>query len=761
MNVAVIQPPLMQLNTAYPSGAYLKSFFQMEGHKAFWYELNICLFYKIFSKEGLSYIFNQSQRGAQKKICEAQKSGDEETAEQLRRYLSQSDQWINWIDSITAILSHRQDFSSRELCHKFVFSPFAPRGMRMEKYLANLDHDLTIDDSVFLASLALADLADYIQFVFDKDFSLVRYAESLTVSESSFSQIEKGLKSPVLNHFYKKVLEEKFGPGSDFEKIINESSSDKNLEDKVLVCISIPFPGTFTPALYTASYLKECYGNKVFIAAGGGFINTELRDISDPSVGKYFDAISYDRGYGSYKKLFENHLDKSIKIYKMRFFDGEKITEPLWKDSEIELYENKITREIVPDYSQIDFNIYPRMADDVNPMQRMWSDGAWMKAYLAHGCYWHRCDFCDVNLDYVCAYQVVNVEKLFQGLSSQCKQKGLYGIHFVDEALPASALKKFSLLNSRNQTQLSYWGNVRFEKTFTHDLVALLSYSGLIGVSAGIEIATSDGLDNIHKGTSLDSIVGACCAFKEAGVLVHAYMIYGYWNEDDQDTINSMETLRQFYKAGLLDSSFWHKFVLTRNSRIYGEYEQGLHPNLKPLESKDGGVFAKNTMHFKGEEKSAKFHNGLNAALENWMHGQGLDKKVNKWFSFPTPEPTVSKSLVEDAISRYEERCHQSACAPLVPEKLYWLGGKILEEEIYNEEKKSGRIKLSWFYMQECEEVEVKLSSETAQKFTQAVYDLRPEVHDISKIQKLLEGPSANQIEKYLFRLRQSCLIMI
>jgi len=425
-------------------------------------------------------------------------------------------------------------------------------------------------------------------------------------------------------------------------------------------------------------------------------------------------------------------------------------------NEESEKYENQVTREVVPDYSQIDFNLYPRMADDVNPMQRMWSDGAWMKAYLAHGCYWHKCDFCDVNLDYVCAYQVVNVEKLFEGLHKQCMEHGLYGLHFVDEAFPASALKKFALLNCQKENQLSYWGNVRFEKTFTHDLAALLSYGGLIGVSAGIEIATADGLDNIHKGTSLDSIVGACCAFKEAGILVHAYMIYGYWNEDDQDTINSMETLRQFYKAGLLDSSFWHKFVLTRNSRIYSEYQEGLHPNLKPVEDEKGGVFAKNTMHFKGEEKSPKFHQGLNAALENWMHGQGLDKKVNKWFNFPTPEPTVPKNLIEDAIGRYEERCMSFASAPLLPERLYWLGGKILPVKGEN-----GKTKLVWFYMQEAEEMETKLDYKSAQEFCQAIYALRPQDRDFTSIDKILQGQNGSQLKKYLFRLRQSCLIMV
>ena len=896
----IIQVPIVQLNTAYPSGAYLKSFFKMEGHNAFWYELNICLFYKIFSKKGLSYIFDKSYKTALEKIKEAAVSGDDFTAKQLERYLSQRDEWCDWIETITGILCERRDFSGRELCHEFVFSPYVPRGMRMENYLENLDHALSIDDSVFLASLALADIADYIQFVFDKDFALVRYAESLTVSEKKFCDIEKSLTSPILSHFYQEVLEEKFGKGSDFSKMVEggnftnggfvarkeplgrgdafvkgsgsvvgdlsqkeasrilkedtsfvkacgsvsgdllqkeaacfvedgaalgkepfgrgdtfvkESGSvvgdllqkeaggfvEENgsvagdlpqkkasrilkeepsfvkacgtvsgdlpqkeaAPEKVLVCISIPFAGTFTPALYTAAFLKKCYGEKIFIAAGGGFVNTELREIQDAAFGKYFDSISYDRGYGSYKKLFENHLSKKNQIYKMRFFDDGKILEPLWQDKETEFYENEITGQVAPDYSEIDFSVYPRMADDVNPMQRMWSDGSWMKAYLAHGCYWHKCDFCDVNLDYVCAYHLVDVEKIFNSLQKQCRQKGVYGIHFVDEALPLVALKKFAFLNCKSKNQsvapLTYWGNIRFEKFFNHDTAAFLSYAGLAGVSGGIEIARADGLDNIHKGVSLDSIVASCCAFKEAGILVHAYMIYGYWNESDLDTINSMETLRQFYKAGLLDSSFWHKFVLTRNSRIYGEYKNGMHKNLKPVEDEDGGIFAKNTMHFKGEEKSEKFHDGLNAALENWMHGRALDKRVNKWFDFPTPEPTVSKTLVEDAILRYEKKKEEEAKAALVTEKLFYLGGRPLTFSMA-----PLKTKIVWYYMHEEFSMEVKLDLKEAEEFAAAIYSLRPEIHDEAKIKNLLEkSDKAPLLEKYIFAFRKNCLVQL
>ena len=635
MNVIVIQPPLVQLNSPYPSGAYLKSFFNKNGHNAVWHDLSVQLVHSIFSKNGLKKLFELSKENAMKIASTAEKNGEFATAKNLRRYIFQSDLWIEWIDFIMSVLCGKQNPSAHELCHRFILSPYTPRGNRMENYIENLDREPTINDTRNIASLALEDLADYISVAFDKSFSLVRYAESIAVNETSFSQIEEKLNSPILTAFYTEVLEAAFSKTSITEN------------EKTLVCISVPFAGTFTSALFTAKYLRKKYGEKIFICFGGGFINTELREFNDSSFFKYADAISYDRGYGSYKNFFDVFPDGKISeekhIYKMRLFTKEKVIEPLLSSLEYEKFENEQTSLIIPDYSETDFSIYPRVADDENPMQRLWSDGAWMKAYLAHGCYWHKCAFCDVSLDYVASYRLVQIENLFHGLKSQSEKNGIHGIHFVDEAMPPAAMLKFSKLNLKHSASFSFWGNVRFEKIYSRDMAEFLSSGGLIGVSGGIEIATGTGLDSISKGTDLDSIVSACCAFKEAGILIHAYMIYGYFGETEQDTINSMETLRQLYAAGLLDSCFWHKFVLTRHSRIYSEWKEGLHKNLNPFAPKNSGVFAKNGLHFKDEEKSAKFGNGLYAALQSWMHGENLNVPVEKWFEFKVPRPNVPK----------------------------------------------------------------------------------------------------------------------
>jgi len=727
MQVVVITPPLVQLNSPYPSGAYLNSFFKMQEDNCIWHDLSNELFYSIFSKEGVQKLFNLSEVNALNLAAKYEKEGDDNTAFNLRRYISQKANWIQWIDTIVAILCGK----AREQEHQFLYSPYAPRGSRMENFLANMEHDPTVDDVRFLCSYALADLADYITAVFDSEFSLIRYAEHLTVDERSFSQIEKKLDSPVMKHFYEPVLKQTFCADS--------------IPD--LVCISVPFAGTFLPALYTARYVKQLYGNKTFVSLGGGFVNTELRDANDLALAKYLDALSFDRGYGSYKCLRDVAFSKDSSIYKMRFFTSTKVTEPVWTDKEIESYESSMTTKVIPDYSDINFFRYPRVCDDKNPMHRIWNDGAWMKVYLAHGCYWHKCAFCDTQLDYVCGYRPVDIEPLYKGMLETARKKGIYGLHFVDEALPPVALKNFCLLNARNGNPLYFWGNVRFEKAFTKDLAAFLSYCGFGGASAGLEVATGEGLKSINKGTDIESIVGACAAFKEAGILVHAYMIYGFWNDTPQSIINSMETLRQFFEAGLLDSSFWHKFMLTRNSQVYSEWTQGKVPDLVPIEpkKKNNSIFADNNLHFKGEDSYTKFGNSLEAALASWMHGEKLEMKVHKWFEFQVPSPSIPKDFIEKLIEKYEQKSRE-----ITGKDIFWLGS--VPVSVSPGQKQCAH---TWIYLQE--EFSQNLSEDIVELLKQLAPSVSAEIHE-SAMGKIKKSP---ELQKQLQRLHNKGIVYI
>lgn len=721
LNTLIIQPPLVQLNTPYPSGAYLLDFFNslyeeknVKG-RVEWFDLSNSFFHKIFCKHGIAHIFNSTFEKALKLSSQYESQGDDNTAFHLRRFISQKEFWINWIDEIIAIVcSSNSKISGREFAHEFIRSAHVPRGMRVENFLSNLNRDVSTDDAQILSSLALADLADYITMVYDQNFALIRYAEHLATSTAEFSETIEGLKAPSLNDFYKPLLLEKI-------------ASYKN--EPTLYCISVPFPGCFESALFSADLIRKECGDNAIIIFGGGYVNTELREISEKGIFDYCHILSYDKGYGSYIRLFDEFKNAacgiedekqcfnlkeafesifdSRKFYNFSYLKNGSVIIPFEKENEeykvLYKKEHEYIRKITPDYSHIDFTKYPRLADDTNPMHRIWNDGAWLKAYIAHGCYWHRCAFCDTTLDYVKDYCLTDINSLYDSLCVQAEKTGVHGIHFVDEACPPVALQNFALKNmavkSSNKIPLTYWGNIRFEKSFDRDLADLLSAGGLTAVSAGIEIATGNGLSAVNKGTDMENIVNACCAFKEAGILIHSYMIFGFWSQSVQDLIDSMETLRQLFEAGLLDSAFWHKFTLTLHSTVYEEYKKGKYPELKILSQKKT-QFAKNDLHFEGEEKSEKFSAPLNAALELWMHGEKLSKPVESYFPFKMPKPSIAKDYIASLIAKYEEnrdRKFHKIPEQGSKEKFVWLGGLPL---LLDSSDKS-KMQICWSYMGE------------------------------------------------------------
>ena len=676
--VVILQPPLVQLNCPYPSGAYLSAFFRHLGREGIpapegsdpvppfplsvrWVDAGNLFFRHLFSRPGLERLFALCSGPALVLADRAEAEGDVEKAYQLRRYVSQRNRWIGWMDGIVSILCG----GDRELSHAFVRSPTAPRGARMDRFLSEAEP--TVDSARLLATLALEDIADFITVAFDGEFSLVRYAESLAASERSFAKVEQGLSRPLVAEFMRPFFDSLcVGTGLAGE-------------GQTLFCISVPFPGCLVGALSLAQALRARFGPRAVISMGGGYVNTELRNYAGEDLFRYVDHLSLDRGYGGYAALFRELLASPRN-------SPEAAASPriIRCPPNFAAFEDQMTEALVPDYRDIDFSKYPRLSDSGNPMHRLWSDGAWLKAYLAHGCYWHRCSFCDVSLDYIRAYRPVDIPALYAGLRRQARDKGLSGIHLVDEAAPPRALREFARENliaaaiggtASDDTAglLSFWGNIRFERTFSRDLADFLSAGGLVGVSGGIEIASPEGFKAVDKGIDLENLVAVCAAFKEAGVLVHSYLIYGYWNETAQDVSDSAEVMRQLFAAGLVDSAFWHKFVLTRHSRVYREWRESCPSRSAAIRPVDiPGDFADNDLDFEGSADSRRYTGPLDGALSAWMAGDGLDVPIREWFPFRMPEPSVAPDLIELYIASYEARRDGERDEPFDATCEYW-----------------------------------------------------------------------------------------
>lgn len=409
---------------------------------------------------------------------------------------------------------------------------------------------------------------------------------------------------------------------------------------------------------------------------GGGFPNTELRSITDIRVFEYFDFITLDDGEVPIELLVNNLATNKVKLELKRTFhlkDGKVFYNNLSSQSDY-----KQSELGTPDYSDLLLDKYISVIEIANPMHSLWSDGRWNKLTMAHGCYWGKCTFCDISLDYIKLYEPIAAKILVDRMETIISQTGENGFHFVDEAAPPALMRELALEILRRGLVVTWWTNIRFEKSFTYDLCRLLKASGCIAVSGGLEVASDRLLKLIDKGVTVAQVARVNRNFTEAGIMVHSYLMYGYPTQTVQETIDSLEMVRQMFEQGILQSGFWHQFALTAHSPV------GLQPEaygVTPIEEHIS--FAHNDIQFTDETgiDHNQFSFGLKKSLFNYMHGICFEYDLQEWFDFKIPPTTIDPEFILDCL---EEENYQD---PSPNSKVIWIGQNPLIQPVQKKNK--------------------------------------------------------------------------
>ncbi|UTH75810.1 radical SAM protein [Chromobacterium sp. IIBBL 290-4] len=629
LRVLSLIPPMTQLNTPYPSTAYLTGFLRSRGVAAFQEDLALALVLKLFSRAGMQTLREHVQRIPMRQRTDCMMQFDID----YDRYAATIDAVIGFLQGRDATLSYR--IAGRN------YLPEGPRFASLDVYVDPDDPDGgdplawafgalgTQDRARHLATLYLNDIADVLREAVDPRFEFVRYAESLALSQPTFDPLAKALAA---------------APNwvDDSLDALTREAMDKHQPQ--LVLISVPFPGAVYAAFRIAQTIKR-HWPEVKTCLGGGYANTELRELAEPRVFDYFDYVTLDDGEKPLLALME-HLEGKRGVSRLaRTFlrqDGA-VRYVNMQEADVPFSESG-----TPTWDGLPIDRYLSLLDMLNPMHRLWSDGRWNKLTIAHGCYWKKCSFCDVTLDYISRYETASAEVLVDRIEAIIAETGQTGFHFVDEAAPPKMLKALAEELLRRKVSISWWGNIRFEKSFTPELAQLLAESGCIAISGGLEVASDRLLKLMKKGVSVEQVARVTHGFSEAGILVHAYLMYGFPTQTVQDTVDALEYVRQLFDSGCIQSGFFHRFACTVHSPV-GKNPEEYGVQLVPLPA---GDFAKNDVGF--IDPTGTDHElmgrGLNKALYNFMHGIGLDGDVRGWFDVRVPKPKVPRQFIERAL---------------------------------------------------------------------------------------------------------------
>jgi hypothetical protein len=616
--VFLITPPFTQLNTPYPATAYIKGFLNTKNIASFQADLGIETILALFSKQGLTDLFAKIE------------ASNLELTDNTRRIVALKKDYIQTIDAVILFLQGKNPTLSHLICQE----DFLPEASRFAQ-LDDLDWAFgsmgTQDKAKHLATLYLEDLSDLVKECLDEHFGFSRYAERLARSASSFDELYAALRA---EYTYIDTI---------FLKILRESIEKVNPQ---LVAITVPFPGNLYSALRCGQWIKRHFSH-IKVAMGGGFANTELRSLTDARVFEFFDFITLDDGEAPFENLLEHIEDKRpVELLKRTL---------TCINGKVEYINNSFTKDYkqadvgTPDYSDLLLDKYISVIEIVNPMHRMWSDGRWNKLTMAHGCYWGKCTFCDISLDYIKLYEPVAANLLCDRMEELMAQTGQNGFHFVDEAAPPALMRALALEIIKRQLTVSWWTNIRFEKSFSRDLCRLLKASGCIAISGGLEVASDRLLALIEKGVTVSQVAQVTRNFTEAGIMVHAYLMYGFPTQTAQETVDSLEMVRQMFEMGILQSGFWHQFAMTAHSPV------GMMPEKFGVkkETETIGSFANNDIvHIDktGTDHDA-FSYGLKKSLLNYMHGIGFELPLRDWFDFKMPRTKIAPDYIENALS--------------------------------------------------------------------------------------------------------------
>jgi hypothetical protein len=629
MRVLLLTPPMTQLNTPYPATAYLTGTLrrhapEVEVAQA---DLSLELFLALFSREGLAGL--RQELGGRRRRSAASDS--------VAHFLQHAAAYEALVDPVIRFLQGRDP----SLALRIASRSFLPEGPRFAALASDREDPLAwafgelgvTDRARHLASLFVDDLADVVRDGIDPRFELSRYGEKLAASAWTFDPLAEALAAP-------------------------PTPVDRRLDDLTrawiaraqpdLVGLTVPFPGNLYGALRIGRLVKaERPSTRVVL--GGGYVNTELRQLRDPRVFESCDYITLDDGERPLLALIDHLRDPTRPL--LRTYQLAQGAVALQTSAQLGDLGHVETG--TPSYRGLALDRYVSLFEMLNPMHRLWADGRWNKLTIARGCYWKKCTFCDVSLDYIARYETASADVTVDRIEALVAETGQTGFHFVDEAAPPAALRALAQRLIDRGLSITWWGNIRFEKSFTPELVALLARSGCVAVSGGLEVASDRLLQLMKKGVTVAQVARVARAFTEAGILVHAYLMYGFPTETEQETVDALERVRQLFAAGCIQSAFWHRFAATAHSPI------GQRPDLFGirLHPEPAVTFARNELAFDDPTGCDHEHlgPGLRRALYNYMHGLGLDRDVRRWFDrrpgHRLPTAQVPPDLIRRALA--------------------------------------------------------------------------------------------------------------
>lgn len=381
----------------------------------------------------------------------------------------------------------------------------------------------------------------------------------------------------------------------------------QNFSDCDLLGLSICF-SQLIPSLYAAGEIKKIYPDLPILFGGS---------TCTPAVGasllQTFSAIDY---------ILTGEGEQPL-VALMRYLKGEAPFPDkniLWrkgnknKKFSLQNHEQKNLENLpIPDYDDYFRELKNRKLSFIPELPIEFS----------RGCWWNKCSFCNLNLQW-CGYRYKHHEKILAEVEFLADRHKCLDFFFTDNALPLKEARFFFQKIAENKTDLHFFAEIRAPKSSKE--CKIYRHGGLRSIQVGIEALSDSLLQRMCKGTTVIENIAAMKFAAAAGIQLDGNLILEFPGSTDlevEETLAVLEAVLPYRPLQGAGFFLGQGSPVSRHPRQFGIRATTHHPNNRLLFPKE--ILLKLDLLIKG------FRGDRSVQKKRW---QPVRLKIAAWQAF-------------------------------------------------------------------------------------------------------------------------------
>ncbi len=228
----------------------------------------------------------------------------------------------------------------------------------------------------------------------------------------------------------------------------------------------------------------------------------------------------------------------------------------------------------------------PDYADYFKEMQDNFRANAFIPVLpveFSRGCWWGKCAFCNLNLQWR-DFRAKSAEQMLNEVTSLSAKHGCLDFAFTDNVLPVKESRIFFSKTAETGRDFHFFAEIR-ASTRGREL-ARARQGGLTSVQAGIEALSNRLLQRLHKGTRVIENLAAMKDAMAVGIVLDGNLICEFpagTREEVEETLGNLDFALPFHPLSSASFFLGHESPVDRAPAEYGILARTPHANYKKL----------------------------------------------------------------------------------------------------------------------------------------------------------------------------------